>query len=219
MKTNVDSKKAFTLAELLVAIAIISVLVVIGLSAIRTITQRSRSTSCLSNMRNLGAIVLNYSADHNGDLLPVVIYTTSVGGAGTTWIQLLTDENYLPRSQWDSQSRSIMCCPSRTDKPTLYGPKLHYGLTMYPGFTNTAARFEQNPSANKPLLKLSRIERPSRTFLLGEVQNNYWLNTEERAANIYPHDKGSNLFFADGHIAYFKGPLTLTPNADPYPFY
>ena len=218
MPKSIVHGRAFTLIELLVTIAIIAILVVAGLSTARGMLEKSKAVSCLGNMRQLGAIALTYSAEHDNNILPVVQYKTVVGGAGSTWITILVDEGYLPKEEWTNLPRSIMRCPSRNNNPQYFGPKLHYGLNFYPGFTNTAM---DTPTAHTSFAKLSKIQRPAKTFMFGEVQNNYWLNTDgSRAANIYPHSGGQNLVFFDGHVEYFKGLLTLDPTAtDPYPFY
>lgn len=213
--------QAFSLIELLIVIVILGILAVMGISAARSLLERSQAATCMSNLRQLGGIAQNWSADHDGLILPVVQYTTSVGGAGVTWIDLLVNDGYLPKQEWTNRPRSIMRCPSRTNNPQLLGPKLHYGLNMYPGFTNTAAAFSQNQAASRPFSRSMRVQRPSKTFMFGEVQSNYWLNTDgTRAANIYPHNKGQNLVFYDGHAEYFSGELTLKADAtDTYPFY
>lgn len=221
MKKTAVPGHAFSLIELLIVIAIVGVLAAVGISALRGLRERSQAATCMSNLRQLGGIAQSWSADNDGMILPVVQYTTSVGGAGTTWIDLLVNDGYLPKQEWTNRSRSIMRCPSRTNNPQLLGPKLHYGLNMYPGFTNTSAAFPNNAAASRPFSRSMRVQRPSKTFMFGEVQNNYWLNTDgTRTANIYPHNEGQNLVFYDGHAEYFKGELTLKTNApDAYPFY
>lgn len=211
-------ESAFTLIELLVVITIIAILATLGFSVSSTMMEKGRSASCLSNLRQLGTVALSFSADHDNMLLPVVQYKTHVGGSGATWISMLVEQGYLPKEEWTGLPRSIMRCPSRDNNPQYFGPKLHYGLNMYPGFTNTAL---DTPTVQTPLARLSRIDRPSKTFLFGEVQNNYWLNRDgSRAANIYPHNEGQNLVFVDGHAEYYQGLLTLEPgDRDTFPFY
>ncbi len=221
MISEASKRRAFSLTELLAAIVIMAVLGILIFAALREVIDRANRMSCAANLRELGSVALIWSSENNGDLLPVVQYSTHVGGSGATWISILESEGYLPKVDWVDQADSIMCCPSRDNYPQLFGPRLHYGINMFPGFTNTASSYSHNPSASRPFRKVYEVERPAKTFLFGEVQNNYWLNTDgTRAANIYPHDGGQNLVFFDGHTEYFQGELTLQEDAvDTYPFY
>ena len=57
-------KKNFTLIELLVVIAIIAILAAILLPALQSARERSRSSSCVNNLKNLGAIAMQYRGDN-----------------------------------------------------------------------------------------------------------------------------------------------------------
>jgi prepilin-type N-terminal cleavage/methylation domain-containing protein/prepilin-type processing-associated H-X9-DG protein len=58
-------KNAFTLVELLVTIAVIGVLTGIAVPAYERTVQSGRAAACVSNMRQLGAALNLYLADHN----------------------------------------------------------------------------------------------------------------------------------------------------------
>jgi len=217
-------KCAFTLIELLVVIAIIAVLAALLIPTIGKVMESTRSAQCLANLRSLGMIALTYSADNNGELLPVFDTNTR-----RSWIQMLVLGGYLPREEWDDQDKSIMRCPSRDNNPTLFGPKLHYGLTMSPwgddNIGNDNDGYKNLIGAGQKPWRMIMVQRPSSTLLFGEVQSNphpgYWLNEDgTRGANIYPHSGGSNLVFMDGHAEFYPGELTLDEDADStFPFY
>lgn len=59
-------KGAFSLMELLVAVAIVAVLLVIAIPAIGSIRNASIAVKCLGNLRNFGTAVLAFSGDNNG---------------------------------------------------------------------------------------------------------------------------------------------------------
>ncbi|MEZ6241660.1 MAG: prepilin-type N-terminal cleavage/methylation domain-containing protein [Phycisphaerales bacterium] len=61
---------AFTLVELLVAIAVIALLLALTLPALASARTSARSTVCLSNLRQLGGAWTMYAGDHDGLAAP-----------------------------------------------------------------------------------------------------------------------------------------------------
>lgn len=64
-------KRAFTLVELLVVIGIIAVLVGILLPTLSRARESANKTVCLSNMRQLGTALLEYSTKYKGGYVPI----------------------------------------------------------------------------------------------------------------------------------------------------
>jgi prepilin-type N-terminal cleavage/methylation domain-containing protein/prepilin-type processing-associated H-X9-DG protein len=62
----VRQKKAFTLTEILVVLAIITLLSAILLPVFATVRGRARQTSCLSNLKQIGVSVGMYMQDYDG---------------------------------------------------------------------------------------------------------------------------------------------------------
>lgn len=62
-------KKAFTLVELLVVIAVIAILAGMFMPALSRAREKGRQTACLSNMRQIGVAMMSYAAE-NCDSLP-----------------------------------------------------------------------------------------------------------------------------------------------------
>jgi prepilin-type N-terminal cleavage/methylation domain-containing protein/prepilin-type processing-associated H-X9-DG protein len=90
----------FTLVELVVVVVIVAILMSLGLSAYIAVLDRGRGAACVSNLRQLGAGVALYAADHENQLpfgpqgaafgMSGNLYTST--GAPTSLITLGTGE-------------------------------------------------------------------------------------------------------------------------------
>ena len=90
--TNLRSRSAFTLSELLTVIAIIAILAGLLMSAISHAKTKVRTTECKNNLRQLGIALAGYAHD-NGGAYP---YVLALG--------VYTDENITPNlSTWVRQ--------------------------------------------------------------------------------------------------------------------
>jgi prepilin-type N-terminal cleavage/methylation domain-containing protein len=101
-------KRAFTLVELLVVLAILAILISIAVNAIPDLIHRAERSDALAKTRTMGTAVLLYAADHQGQLPPlfpgqVLEYEPGRGGRIVTecaeYLQLTrSPEKYLVRS-------------------------------------------------------------------------------------------------------------------------
>jgi prepilin-type N-terminal cleavage/methylation domain-containing protein/prepilin-type processing-associated H-X9-DG protein len=102
-----EKRAGFTLVELLVVIGIIAVLIGILLPALNKARMQANSAQCLSNMRQIGLAIQNYSNDYNGYMVPTQWIKGSYNaGTGTftqnataqdSWETILVYGHYLPR--------------------------------------------------------------------------------------------------------------------------
>lgn len=219
---------AFTLVELLVVIAIIGVLAGLGMAAFPTALEMSRSTKCLSNLRQIAMASMSYSSENDGVLVPMASGTT--GADAVTFRALL-----LPYINND-MNMTVFRCPSDTMEmqrtlnaaawiqglqPTSYGINASYNA----GNPSKYHAYVGRPNSSR----LASIPNPSTTIFLADTGKpdsisgapstwtdkqktktaasygfakmpNVWLSND---FDIYPrHGKGRcNVAFYDGHCA------------------
>lgn len=153
-----NSRKGFTLVELLVVISIIALLISLLLPSLAKARKEAVSTVCLSNLRELGQATLEYSDSNRGAVIPYgwdfPFYGTTGADAAQYnmgWTRLLAPYlagsrvPYLPGTQEYSEPRSvlaIMTCPATTNLPNIPG-------SWGPG-SATAAWRQWNADGNDP---------------------------------------------------------------------
>ena len=94
----------FTLIELLVVIAIIAILAAILLPALQQARERAQSTSCLSNLKQMGTVAQMYMDGHRG-FYPCNNYFDD------NFIVQFTRAGMLPKEA-NENGRSFASCPS-----------------------------------------------------------------------------------------------------------
>jgi prepilin-type processing-associated H-X9-DG protein/prepilin-type N-terminal cleavage/methylation domain-containing protein len=184
-KTPAPSK-AFTLVELLTVATIIAVLTSLGLAATRGVTEKTRTTRCLNDLRQVGTALQLYVGE-NGGRFP----STSHQGVAQSWTNTLAPflkTNFLGR-----------CC-AVPHHPS----KLTYGW-------NDVLADAQGSGVMAPSFR-----KPSATMVVAELATNqssehfHFSGTRGGASRISPnqlkaevnvqcHGTRANYLFADGH--------------------
>lgn len=111
--------KAFTLVELLVVIGIIALLISILLPSLQKARDSAVTVQCLSNLRQVGMGLTQYSLAHKGAMPPCEIYGYHNGLAtgtdnGRFWFNILGDNDYVAVN--DSSTGNVMMCPGAIDQ-------------------------------------------------------------------------------------------------------
>jgi len=215
------SQPGFTLIELLVVIAIMAVLAAISLPTINKVQASSKSTKCLSNMRQLGTAVLSYPVDNNG-YLPRSNNNIdpSTGKEGYEWNKAVY--NYIPtinNKMTGKQVSKVFLCPAEKQPPDASNTCCQYtaSFAMEDGSSSTKAT---GLDGNGPRTMAS-IEKPSGTILLvdGKIGNTSYIYSTESASTwsafdsdiqkadptgtvkvSFRHSNAINAVYADGHV-------------------
>ena len=164
-------KKGFTMVELLVVIAVISILAALILPTLGSITEKAKQIQCKTNMDNIGKGMLLYKVDYgknvrfpdeNGGKFIAVLYTT----------KLVVEPK-------------IYICPSTTDEFDKTG--MANGNPAADGMSYAGRK-------NKPQTKYPGIYKSYQSTTATTLASDDW----EAFAN---HENGQyiNFLFVDGH--------------------
>jgi prepilin-type N-terminal cleavage/methylation domain-containing protein/prepilin-type processing-associated H-X9-DG protein len=210
MNTRYSNKqlRGFTLIELLVVIAIIALLAAILFPVFARARENARRTSCLSNLKQLGLSIMQYTQD-NDDAFPLPAVSLPTRGTGVT---------PPPGGEWSNgtwfwpqttfayhKSTQIFACPSSpiNDPDQLHNGQYGVNSLIMPTTAGTAP------------LKLSAIRASATTYLGMDsgtyvIAPTYVLNA--RGKNFYVPGNGD----AGGPGGCDLDPATTTAQTEGY---
>ena len=225
---RITSRKGFTLIELLVVIAIIAILAAILFPVFQRVRENARRTACLSNTKQLGIAVTQYTQDYD-EQMPSV---TSGGGATKGeniqggWMFYnnfgaanLTFDPTQGNIYSYTKSKGVYLCPDDS-----FGQAAgdSYAISSCVANLNRVNRVQ--PGKN-----LAAFSNPSGTMLFceeasggtaGSTNDGYFLNDQSAAIiastgdNIsLRHTGGCNIAFIDGHSKYYLLDATGATNS------
>ena len=197
--------RAFTLVELLVVVGIIAVLVGVLLPTMSRARDAARTTSCLSNLRQLALAAQHYVIISGGQF-PVARW-----GADNWDFSTVNGSKAVPGLLWRGQTdMRIQQCPSFDGKANSVDPYTGYNYnTSYIGHG-------QGEAVEAPA-RLAQVRDPARTALFGDGEYYNGANKFMRAPLPHPGDTttttraagtqgfrhsggATNVAFVDGHV-------------------
>lgn len=193
----------FTLIEVLIVVAVISILAMILLPVFAQARARARTASCASNMRQIHTALLLYVADNDG-------FYPRAGYLGhqvdCSWVDFVYPY---------TKSVDVWKCPSapRGDyQPTCAETEMRDGVPYFHSGSYFLNGSEDNRGTNATNHE-SNFQRPSETLLLAEaltgnpVGGVTALATDmdlEHSGLEARHYEGTNICFVDGHIKWLR---------------
>jgi len=210
----------FTVIELLAVIGVVGVLAGLLFAVLGRARDSARQATCASNMRQIGAGLFLYAADHK-NTLPAVSTTWAPADQQTTWgWKIWTyvgydanafrfDKSNPPMNDLSVRDgaigTNIFNCPATRAEQICFpgvasvnANKFSYGLSSNPfGWT-------YNDTWTAPI-PLSLVVSPPRCAMVTE--DSFCLGDSEGYLHLFglmPHHGGSNVLFYDGHVEYRK---------------
>jgi prepilin-type N-terminal cleavage/methylation domain-containing protein/prepilin-type processing-associated H-X9-DG protein len=209
-------QKAFTLIELLVVIAIIAILAAILFPVFAQAREKSRSSACQSNLKQLGTGLLMYLDDWDDTYPPGWYQGDEAKGDYGHWQIKLS--RYIGESRDWGQLTSIRTCPSALagwNWTYSYNTNLNY-LSMseliHPSITLAFGDGTQvgawNWGASATFNGIAPQKDEARGIHDRDPEPSEGDNVYARKVR-YRHSGGANFCFADGHVKWYKrGTLT-----------
>ena len=140
MAIQYDSRRAFTLVELLVVVAIIAILVSLLLPAVQAAREAARRTQCANNLKHIGLALQAYNAA-NQTFPPGSELHPKSGGSGLSWHALLLPhlelaylaERFGHAVTANDVEIDVLLCPSGVDAARTVLPPYSDSRSTYSG--------------------------------------------------------------------------------------
>jgi prepilin-type N-terminal cleavage/methylation domain-containing protein/prepilin-type processing-associated H-X9-DG protein len=217
------TRRGFTLIEVLVVVAIISLLIAVLMPSLASARRVARSTCCQSQMRQIGVATTIY-AQMNKDYLPRSSHSALAAGSmpwGYALCPCLSQGRYRAGTGWDRLFNGLYRCPQDERRD-----RWSYGKSVWSELTAEETGEVFGLATGPTFPRLTDFRRPSETILYGELGGNsmggdhimahFWYLGGSPEVDMRRHGSTSNYTFADGHAEArrFKLTFDLDKNID-----
>jgi prepilin-type N-terminal cleavage/methylation domain-containing protein/prepilin-type processing-associated H-X9-DG protein len=187
-----NTRSAFTLLEMLVALAIIVVLAALVGAGLSSAQERSAIAQSSQNLRQLGLLAQRYATDNNG-FLPVRDFVPTQFNWAYALYPLAYDNkvfpDFVPLATGANLKNTIFYSPVL--KPEENTPLRSYAMNNYLAKNHAIYNIADNR------IKLVSVDRPSATVLFADGRNSSVLTP----SSIQFRNNGRALIcFVDGHV-------------------
>lgn len=203
-------RAAFTLIELLTVIAIIAILAYMILPSLSRAREMARRTSCLSNMKQLGLGVMQYTQDYD-ERLPIAAVGSAGEGKGG-WVYYSKFGSGSTDPMFDPSQGAIY--PYIKSKQVYVCPDDSNGQTFGNSYSiNSCAVISGNTASglvgSKSLVAFDQIGETAKWMLFSEEK--FYKDTTDDGFQLIGtnpfsdrHTDGSVVLFADGHAKWLR---------------
>ena len=201
-------KRAFTLVELLMVIAVIAILAALLMPVFDQAKGAAKRSNCVNNLSQINKALLMYADDHADTMRSLTrgerIYFTYKNSLGP----------YLSRAGTDTND-ALFTCPA--DDFNCNDPKIQTlflfdkvsGTGFYRQaatdhdsyFFNGSADAGEDPRASRPF---SSVRQPSKMVLAGELSGPLGLSGHDRKQPYQFNDAMNMMSFVDGHVNFIR---------------
>jgi prepilin-type N-terminal cleavage/methylation domain-containing protein len=223
MICNSVKARGLSLIELLVVISIGTILFALLFPVAVRMQESSKRTQCASNLRQLGAAVHLYAADHDGGIyVPTPMTTVAFVGKGTSTYPVDHPNRFLnPYIGAHKQGQDVPVARSPVDIGMLPGPKSIYSAFGTSYMFNYAPPHHmglptlRDSSSAQNHFRLVNVKNPSRTLMImSHPAFNYALggDRQQRWYNGPTDDVYINAAFVDGSVRFIRIARPGEPN-------
>ena len=219
-------RTGFTLVEVLIVLALITLLAALLYPAISRVRDEARCTACASNLRQMAAAALVYANEHGGQF--PWAYRRVAGYRSWSWdFRIAASGEVQPGLLWEGVSSGganrVLQCPAYLNGAS-NAPGDPY--TGYNYNTSYIGKAEGDSGSRKTPARLSQLKEPGRTALFGDGQYEGGANKYMRApvrekafdgsgkstrlagTQGFRHRGKTNVAFCDGHVESLRKPYT-----------
>jgi len=211
-------KRAYTLIEILVVVALLAVVIALLLPVLTTARARAHTTQCSTQLSQLGHSMQLYSADYDGSVPPITIaeFVDHHASSPVRWYELL--QPYLSKS-------SFPACPDVQVPAAMQGFGNSPGVSgyAYNGWLGSKVKLNSQDAKqheyyagvsdsvlNFSALTITIIEARAGIIarrspdtgkeLFGMWFDNFTAEIAAQPEGARRHNKGASYLFADGHV-------------------